>query len=75
MKYLLGFLVMLLLAWRWRIARSAKQLDTQRQPSAMRAQVEMVRCHQCGVHIPTTEAIPGAHGTYCSIAHRQKMES
>lgn len=75
MKYLLGFLVMLLLAWRWRTARTAKQLDAQRQHPATRPQVEMIRCDQCGVHVPVNEAVPGAHGTYCSNAHRQKMES
>lgn len=75
MKYLLGFLVMLLLAWQWRTARTAKQVNTQRQPSPLRPQVEMLCCAQCGVHIPANEAISGTHGTYCSIAHRQKAES
>ncbi len=75
MKYLLGFLVMLLVAWRWRTARTAKQLNAQRQHSATRTQVEMVRCDQCGVHVPANEAVPGAQGTYCSIVHRQKKES
>lgn len=75
MKYLLGFLVMLLVAWRWRTARTGKQLNSKRQPPATHTQVEMVGCDQCGVHIPAHEAISGTHGTYCSIAHRQQKET
>ena len=77
MKYLLGFLVMLLVAWRWRTARAAKQLDAQRQRQhpPTQTQVEMVRCDQCGVHVPAHEAVYGARGTYCSNAHRQLKES
>jgi len=78
-KYLLGFLVMLLVAWRWRTARAAKQLDAQRQRQHQhpptQTQVEMVRCGQCGVHVPANEAVYGARGTYCSNAHRQLKES
>lgn len=75
MKYLLGFLVVLLVAWRWRSARTDTQMEAQRKRSAPHPQIEMVRCDHCGVHIPANEAIPGAQGAYCSIAHRQKMES
>lgn len=76
MKYLLGFLVLLLVAWRWRTARSARQLDAAQRPRpAAPPQVTMVRCDHCGVHVPAHEAISGARGTYCSLAHRQKMES
>ncbi len=75
MKYLLGFLVVLLVAWRWRTERTATRIKAQRQREAPRPQIEMVRCDHCGVHIPANEATPGGHGVYCSIAHRQKSES
>ncbi len=31
----------------------------------------MVRCKQCGLHIPSDEAVEGSGGYYCSEAHRQ----
>jgi uncharacterized protein len=75
MKYLLIFLVVLLLAWRWRSSRSTQQRDVQRKKPASAIPQDMVRCHQCGVHIPVNEAVIGTRGAYCSAAHRQKTES
>ncbi len=72
MRFLLVFLVVLLLAWRWRAWREAKQRD--RQASAKPRTTEMVICLQCGVHIPVQEAVIGAKGSYCSAAHRLAME-
>jgi uncharacterized protein len=75
MKYLLIFLVVLLLAWRWRSSRSTAQRDVSRKKPASAIPQDMVRCTQCGVHIPANEAVLGTRGSYCSAAHRQKTES
>lgn len=34
----------------------------------------MVRCAQCGLHLPRQEALPGRGGDYCSEAHRSEHE-
>jgi uncharacterized protein len=75
MKYLLVFLVIFLVAWRWRTARTADQIDNQRKRTAKAAVPStMVPCAQCGVHLPATEAVRGQLGMYCSTGHRQLME-
>ncbi len=33
---------------------------------------EMVRCAQCGVHLPKSESIMAAGNYYCSDAHRRQ---
>lgn len=72
MRFLLVFLVVLILAWRWRTWREAKQRD--RQTATKPRTTEMVICHQCGVHIPVQDAVIGTQGSYCSTAHRLAME-
>lgn len=73
MRFLLVFLVVLILAWRWRTWREATQRQRQ-VPSQSQKTTEMVTCHQCGVHIPVQEAVVGIRGSYCSAAHRLSME-
>lgn len=75
MKYLLLFLVALLIAWQWRTYRD-RQARQQRPPrgSAQQA-LEMVTCAQCGMHIAASDALVGRLGNYCSAAHRQRHEA
>ncbi len=35
----------------------------------------MLRCAQCGMHLPADEALPGKGGVFCSAAHRAKFEA
>lgn len=73
MKYLLVLAVVFLVAWRWRSTRTA-QLRT-RTKAAPSVPLDMVRCGQCGVHLPAQDAVAGARGVmYCSVAHRQAVE-
>lgn len=76
MRFLLVFLVVLVLAWRWRTWREAVQHEAARSldKAAKPDTTDMVACHQCGVHIPAHDAVVGALGTYCSVAHRLRME-
>lgn len=36
---------------------------------------EMVRCAQCGVHLPKSESITSGGNYYCSDEHRRKHSS
>ncbi len=36
---------------------------------------DMVRCAQCGVHLPRSESIMAGGNFYCSDAHRQQHTS
>lgn len=74
MRFLLVFLVVLVLAWRWRAWREATQLETKNKPPAVPDATAMVACRQCGVHVPANDAVVGAKGMYCSVAHRLNME-
>lgn len=78
MRYLLVFVAVLLLVWRWRTARAAtlreRDQSAQNRPPIKSTARTMVACAQCGVHIPTDDACKGARGDYCSTAHRQLAE-
>ncbi len=74
MRFLLIFLVVLVLAWRWRVWRETRLKGRQRGQAAKPATVGMVACHDCGVHVPTGDAVTGALGHYCSAAHRLNQE-
>ena len=74
MKFLLVFLVVLVIAWRWRSWREASQLAVKRKKPVVPDATTMVACRQCGVHLPSGDAVVGALGSYCSVAHRLSME-
>ena len=74
MKYLIIALLIFVVAWRWRSARTSDMLDSQQKRDDQQP-TDMVRCTQCGVHLPANEAIVGRQGSYCSSAHRQLTES
>lgn len=35
----------------------------------------MLRCQQCGMHLPADEALPGKGGVFCSAEHRASFEA
>lgn len=74
MRFLLVFLVVLVLAWRWRVWRDKRLTALRRKQAAQTATVGMVACHDCGVHVPTADAVTGTLGHYCSVAHRANQE-
>lgn len=75
MKYLLAFLVVVLVAWRWRTARTARHLNTRnKRQSTANGPIDMVRCDHCGTHLPASETITGTRGRYCSQAHQRQAE-
>lgn len=75
MKYFIVLAVVFLVAWRWRTARSsavAPKPASKPQPPAQ--PTDMVACGHCGLHLPSTDALSGRQGHYCSTAHRQVAE-
>jgi len=34
----------------------------------------MLRCAECGVHMPASQALPGRGGAFCSAEHRTRFE-
>jgi uncharacterized protein len=58
----LVLLAVLVVAWLiWRNARLEQRPRTGAAPPAARP-AEMVRCAQCGLHLPLTDALPGPAG-------------
>jgi uncharacterized protein len=74
MKFLLVFLVVLVIAWRWRTWREAAQLEKQKSFQTDAASTDMIACQHCGLHLPANEAVVGRLGSYCSNDHRLKVE-
>jgi len=75
LKYLL-WAVVGYLAWRWFKASQQNKSqapsfsDSTTQASHPNAE-SMVKCAQCGIHIPISEALPGSDNLYfCSDSHR-----
>lgn len=74
MKFLLLFFIFMVLLWQWRHAREQKVKRSERNNAPAPSTIEMVRCAQCGVHLPATDALKGTNGLYCSALHRQARE-
>lgn len=76
MKYLLLLAVVLLAVWMIRGARRRVEPPPaadapQKQGNAAQT---IIACAQCGVHLPSGEALPGRGGVFCGEAHRAEFE-
>jgi uncharacterized protein len=69
MKYVLLIAVVLGVLW-WARSRSprAKPRSPTPRPTTPEPQA-MVACAACGLNLPRSEAVVGAGGLYCSVAH------
>lgn len=77
MKYLLLLVVLFVAYSIWRNGRLRDESESRRPPPPApgASPQEMVRCPVCGVHLPRSEAVPGARGAlYCSKDHRLRAE-
>ncbi len=74
MRALLILAAVLAGVWLWRNIRGS---DASGQSAKTDEPVlqDMVRCRQCGMHIPGSEAIVGKQGSYCSAEHLRLSES
>lgn len=74
MRGLLIFLVVLALAWHWRVWRESRQRKKHDNKATTPKSIGMVACNHCGMYVPTHDAVPGTLGQYCSTAHRMHCE-
>lgn len=72
MKALLFLAVLLAGVWWWRSRQAANDKEIPEAPPAQ--PLDMVRCTQCGMHIPSVEAVQGRQGPYCSQEHLKQLE-
>jgi uncharacterized protein len=74
MRYLLIFGIVLILAWRWRVSRNAKIVQSKPKPQNLAEPIRVVQCSRCGVHLQSSDLFPGTKGNYCSLEHRALSE-
>jgi uncharacterized protein len=41
----------------------------------VKAPEAMLRCAECGLHLPASQSLPGRGGVFCSTQHRQQFEA
>lgn len=72
MKYLLLVIGLVVVYWVFK----AYKIRTRRGGSSSAGRAEdMVRCAQCGVHLPRSESVLSDEAFYCSPEHRRLRES
>lgn len=80
MKYAFVLILIGLVFWVWRSQRLSGKKKSGEQGNAKSAKsahtlgpsTEIVACAICKVHLPRPDAVLGAHGVYCSAAHKQQ---
>ena len=69
MKYLL--LIAVVVAVFWLMGARRRSVSTAPRERGGPASPQSIEaCAHCGVHLPRAEMVAGAHGRYCSEAHR-----
>lgn len=77
MKFLL--LLMAVFVLFWLVRGSLRRMRGPRPPGPpapgpAEAPLPMLRCAQCGLHLPRDEALPGKGGVFCGAPHRAAYE-
>jgi len=67
------FLFVVIAVVYWLLKTYRKQSPKQDVPAA--SSEDMVRCAQCGVHLPKSEAITSGGKFFCGEAHRRECEA
>jgi len=77
MKYLLLLLLLGLVFFMLgvRRGRPGEPEARRERPPAPEKPKAMLRCAECGMHLPADEALPGRGGVFCSAAHRAGFEA
>ena len=72
MKIVLFLLAVFVLLWLLR-GSFGRRAGTGAPPASAKPK-PIVACMQCGVHLPSDEALPGRGGVFCGEAHRVAFE-
>lgn len=75
MKYLLLLLLLAGLFFVLGAKRARPREPESRKPAPPPPPRDMVRCAECGMHLPADEALPGLGGVFCSAEHRASFEA
>ena len=79
MKYLLWLAVLALIIFLIGMKRGRPREPEARSkppsPKAADAPKAMLRCAECGMHLPADESLPGKGGVFCSAGHRTSFEN
>lgn len=76
--FVLLLVVAVLLWWKHRQRGARRDAAPPAPPAPPREPAgpeTMVRCAECGVHLPASQALPGRGGVFCSQAHRERFEA
>lgn len=71
MAKIIILVLVFLFAW-WVLKRYRRQVDRQDRPPHGGGAEDMVRCAQCGVHLPRSESLATRGQFYCSAEHRRE---
>jgi uncharacterized protein len=74
MKFLLLIAAVLVLLWLIRGSVRRRMPPRADPPPAASEPQQMLRCAQCGLHLPRDEALPGRGGVFCGAEHRAAFE-
>ena len=74
MKFVLLLLAVFVLLWMLRGSLRSKRPPPVAKPGPPAEPQAMLKCAQCGLHLPRDEALPGRGGVFCSEAHRLSFE-
>jgi uncharacterized protein len=71
-KLIVLLIVVVLVLWLFRgLGRKARA----RRRAGSRPAEDMVRCAQCGVHLPRSESLTRGAAFFCSAEHRREHET
>ena len=73
-KIVLVVLFVVVLLWLLRSGRRRDAAPPTAKPASPDEPKPMIRCAQCGIHLPQGEALPGRGGAFCGEAHRTEFE-
>jgi uncharacterized protein len=70
LKYLVILLVIVAVYWFFKAHARRERTPDERPRGAGRSGEDMVRCAQCGVHLPRSESLMAGRVFYCTPEHR-----
>lgn len=74
LRTLIVVVVLGLLLWWWLRRPTRREGDPPPAQVPPQGAEAMVRCAECGVHLPLSQALPGRGGHFCGAPHRQQFE-